>query len=139
MHCINKEQKYLQETEEYLKELNNKIRKHVEDTTIEVSQKSCWPIYCLCHLRSRYIYMQHKAGKITPEVFKRLCSTGQADKALISYWRKSDTEYLCCLRCIDSITKTGNTCLCRVPKKYLNSEERSVPCHTCGCSGCAFS
>lgn len=128
----------IKDIQEYLEIIESKIQTCINEPVNVPQHESCWSIYRLCHLRSKYVLEQLDAGKITKKHFKWLCKKGLADAVLIREWRKKGNGNLCCLRCIDKVSKTGNVCLCRVPTKFIiNSEDIGKPCYNCGCRGCS--
>ncbi|XP_055388874.1 protein BUD31 homolog [Condylostylus longicornis] len=125
--------------EETLEELNQKMREVERDP--HEGKRRCealWPILRIHHQKSRYIYEQYyKKKEISKELFDWCCREGYADQNLISKWKKSGFERLCCLRCVQSSgTNFGTACICRVPRKDLE-DGKSVECVNCGCRGCA--
>ncbi|ORY06841.1 maternal g10 transcript [Basidiobolus meristosporus CBS 931.73] len=124
--------------ESVLEEFAQKMR-DAENEPHEGKRKSesLWAIFRLHHQRSRFIYDQYKAKKISRELYDYCLKRGFADGNLIAKWKKPGYEKLCCLRCVQPRdTNFGTTCICRVPKEKLE-EGRVVECIHCGCRGCA--
>ena len=122
-------------------ELNNKLKEiNSESTEGKRKQESLWPILRIHHEMSRYIYELYIYKKeISKELFDYCLTEKWADKNLISKWKKTGYEKLCCLMCIQEKNHNFNTtCICRVPKEKLE-KGRVVECNHCGCRGCASS
>eukprot|EP00922_Rhytidocystis_sp_ex-Travisia-forbesii_P057631 GHVS01085313.1.p1 GENE.GHVS01085313.1~~GHVS01085313.1.p1 ORF type:complete len:156 (+),score=15.47 GHVS01085313.1:79-546(+) len=127
--------------EEKLEELAQKMR-DAEREPHEGKRKceSLWPILQLHAERSRFIYeMFYRDKRISRALYDYCLREGYADANLIGRWRKPGYEKLCCLKCIQSADQNfGTTCVCRVPKKSLSTEDgKSIECIHCGCKGCA--
>lgn len=100
--------------------------------------ESVWDIFRITHQRSRYIYdLYYKKEAISKDLYNWLLKNKYADADLIAKWKKQGYEKLCCLRCIQAKENNfGATCICRVPKARMNTDQR-VECVSCGCRGCA--
>ncbi|KAL7668005.1 hypothetical protein ACOME3_008726 [Neoechinorhynchus agilis] len=100
--------------------------------------ESLWPIFRIHNQRSRYIYdLFYKRNAISRELYEYCLHEGYADRNLISKWKKSGYENLCCLRCIQTRdTNFSTSCICRVPRSKLE-EGKVVECVHCGCRGCS--
>ena len=109
-----------------------------ESETHEGKRKteSLWPIFKLNNQRSRYLYeLYYKRHAISKELYEWCLKEGHGDANLIAKWKKNGYEQLCCLRCIQQKdTNFGTTCVCRVPKKQLDTP---IECQHCGCRGCS--
>ncbi|KAK0088445.1 hypothetical protein PV325_011974 [Microctonus aethiopoides] len=122
-----------------LEELEQKMREaESEPHEGKRRQESLWAILKIHHQKSRYIYdLFHRRQAINRELYDYCLKENIADKNLISKWKKSGYENLCCLKCIQTRdTNFGTTCICRVPKEKLE-EGRVVECIHCGCRGCS--
>eukprot|EP01117_Protostelium_nocturnum_P010876 TRINITY_DN3924_c0_g1_i1.p1 TRINITY_DN3924_c0_g1~~TRINITY_DN3924_c0_g1_i1.p1 ORF type:complete len:147 (+),score=44.22 TRINITY_DN3924_c0_g1_i1:55-495(+) len=97
-----------------------------------------WQILRIHHQRSRYVYeMFYKKKEISRELYDFCLREDYADPNLIAKWKKSGYEKLCCIRCMQTKDHNfGSTCICRVPKKHLESG-KVIECIHCGCHGCA--
>ena len=100
--------------------------------------ESLWPVIRLDRERSRLIYDNFYTSKeISRELYDWLIKEGWANQALIAKWKKPGYESLCCINCVvPSNHNQGGTCICRVPKKDLDTD-RIIECVHCGCNGCA--
>mgnify|MGYP000915253123 FL=1 len=99
------------------------------------SSQLLWPILRIHHQRSRYIYQAYVKKEISREVYDYCIENKLADANLIAKWKKPGYEHLCCLKCIQTTTNFGTTCICRVPPKHLENRE-AFECKACGCRGC---
>lgn len=106
---------------------------------LPASKEPLHVIFQLHHQRSRYVYDLYYTKKaISTPLYLWLLKNRYADADLIAKWKKQGYENLCCLRCIQaSETTHGGTCICRVPRKQMDSEEKKIKCVSCGCRGCA--
>ncbi|WVZ68095.1 hypothetical protein U9M48_017083 [Paspalum notatum var. saurae] len=121
-----------------IRELDAKMREAENDP--HDGKRKCealWPIFCISHQRSRYIYdLYYKRKEISQELYEFCLDQGYADRNLIAKWKKPGYERLCCLRCIQTRDHNfATTCVCRVPKHLR--EEQVIECVHCGCRGCA--
>lgn len=122
-----------------LREFERKMREAESDSVENKrSEENLWEILKINHQRSRYIYqMYYKSKKISKEVYEFCLEQKYADAALIAKWKKSGYENLCCIKCVQTGTTNNlKTCICRVPKKDLDSDQ-IFECKTCGCRGCS--
>jgi bud site selection protein 31 len=122
----------------FLNEIESKMREHENQTLPDKRRvEHYWPIFKLHNQRSRFIYdMFFKERAISKKVYDYCLDNFFCDRALVSKWRKNGYENLCCLRCIQPAeSKSGNVCICRVPKRNLK-EDQIVECDSCGCKGC---
>lgn len=106
----------------------------IESSTEKDTQK-CWNVLRLHNRRTRHIYNLRTSGSISKELYNYLVQNFYCDHALVCYWKKNGYENLCCLRCVQSDTKHGNVCICRVPRRNLAPQ--GVECDNCGCTGCS--
>lgn len=121
---------------EYLDAIDERMATALNDNSVEMPLKACWPIYKLHHQRSRYIFTMYKDGRIDAGLYRYLCRHKFVDTDLVGFWKRRGFENLCCLRCIDSLSKNGNVCICRVPGRYTD-QPHEVECEFCGCRGCS--
>jgi bud site selection protein 31 len=122
-----------------LTELEDKMREAEEaPSEAKKNSESLWPIFRIHHQRSRYVYdMYYRKKDISKECYEFCLAQNYADANLIAKWKKPGFERLCCLKCIQGKeTNFGGTCICRVPKRDLDSST-IVECSQCGCRGCA--
>uniref|UniRef100_A0A0A9WBP5 Protein BUD31 n=1 Tax=Lygus hesperus TaxID=30085 RepID=A0A0A9WBP5_LYGHE len=109
-----------------------------EEEQYKTRAQVLWPILQIHHQRSRYIYdMYYSKKAISRDVYEYCLDKRIADANLISKWKKSGYENLCCLRCIQQDTSFNTTCICRVPKKDLSDDRQEFECLNCGCPGCS--
>lgn len=92
-------------------------------------------IYKLHHQRSRYIFELYKNNKIDKELYKYLGKYRFINTELIRHWKRNGYKKLCCLSCIDAVSKNNNVCICRVFKP-VSGDTSIKECERCGCSGC---
>jgi bud site selection protein 31 len=127
------------DVQDKLLEFERKMRE-IENESHEGKRKNeaVWPIIRLNHERSRYIFnMYHKDKTISKELFDFLVKERFVDGALVSKWRKTGYEKLCCMQCIQQKDHNyGGTCICRVPAKDRPDPEKPIECPHCGCHGC---
>lgn len=119
-----------------LSELQEKI-KEINSTEGVINKESLWMIMRFHHQMSRYIFdLYYYKKAISKDLYDYCLKERWADKNLISKWKKTGYEKLCCLLCIQTRNQNqGTTCICRVPKKHLE-EDKIIECHHCGCRGC---
>ena len=95
-----------------------------------------WAIMRLHHQRTRHIYEEWRAGRISAALLDYLKAEGYADGALMALWKKPGYENVCCTRCVQAGEATwGGVCICRVPRDQL-PPGKVVECVCCGCRGC---
>lgn len=121
-----------------LKQFEKKMREAQADSVENKrADENLWEIMKIHHQRSRYVYQMYYEKKlISKEVYEFCIEQKYADAALIAKWRKPGFENLCCVKCIQTgVTNHQKTCICRVPKNELDSDQ-VFQCKMCGCRGC---
>eukprot|EP01028_Stygiella_incarcerata_P006222 TRINITY_DN25489_c0_g1_i1.p2 TRINITY_DN25489_c0_g1~~TRINITY_DN25489_c0_g1_i1.p2 ORF type:complete len:148 (+),score=28.55 TRINITY_DN25489_c0_g1_i1:102-545(+) len=97
-----------------------------------------WKITQINHERTRYLHdLYHKDKKISKELYDFCVKHKLVDAALLSKWKKSGYEKLCCMKCISNDHNFGGVCICRVPKEKRADGGAPIECKHCGCRGCA--
>lgn len=87
------------------------------------------------HRQSRFLLYKFLDDEISKHLYKWLCDNCFVDKDLTIYWLKPGYENLCCTICV-SKHFTDKVCICRVPKKSLDSQ-LDLECKICQCTGCS--
>lgn len=122
---------------EYLDAIEEKMSEVLGRAHSGSLKKDIWAICRLHHQRSRYIFAMYKDEKIDADLYKYLCRHRFVDQELVSRWKRGGGyENLCCLRCIDPVSKNNTVCVCRVPE-HLSGGRHEIECDFCGCRGCA--
>jgi bud site selection protein 31 len=123
--------------EEKLKEFQRTMREAEADLgENKTNAQTLWPILRLNHQRSRFIYNAFNKNEISREVYDYCLEKKLADASLIAKWKKPGYSTLCCLKCIQTTTNFGTTCICRVPPSSDATEVDFTECTACGCRGC---
>lgn len=120
---------------EYLDSINQKENACLYDINLK-KQEVLREIFRLNHQKTRYIQQLYKRNKIDKKLLFYLFDQRLIDRELIKLWSKPGMENLCCVQCLPESTSNGNSCICRVPYKYLK-EDVFTGCKNCGCSGCS--